>query len=251
MKIKLLFFCLISVVMLDAQSYVFGKVTSEDGIQLAQVSVINMRTDERSETDTDGQFMIRGERGDELRFSRAGYERVTLTVAAANLEKPVSIVLQSIPQEIEAVNLRYQATGNLREDVRHFGDRGQVKQLKEEVSDYISRKSSREVLAPRHAEFVQPVGPGIPIGKVKDRWDDVDLMIYLIESLGEDYFTEELKLSRAEIQPFIYYVFANFERRQALKYGAADGAVVARFVDAAHKRIDSYRNLTAPAQNVP
>lgn len=250
MKIKLLFICLITVIMADAQNYVFGKVSSEDDIQLPQVSIINMRTDERSQSNSDGQFMIRVERGDEIRISRAGYHRFSFTVTSEHIEKPVTITLQSIPQEIEAVNIRYQATGNLKEDVRHFGDRGKVKELKDEVANYISRKSTPEALAPRHGEFVQPVGPGIPIGKVKDRWDDVDLMTYLIESLGEDYFIEELKLSRTEIQPFIYYVFANFDRKQALKYGAADRSVVARFVDAAHKRIDMYRNRNAVPQSV-
>lgn len=245
MKIKLLFLCLIITVLADAQSYIFGKVTSEDGIQLRGVSVINMRTDERSETTADGQFMIRAERGDELRISFAGFERISVTITASHFEKPLVVTLLRIPLEIEAVNITYQATGNLKEDVKHFGDRGKIKQLKDDVSDYISRKSAREVLAPRHGEFVQPVGPGIPIGKVKDRWDDVDLMQYLIESVGREFFTEELKLAPTEIQPFIYFVFANFDRKQALKYGAADRAVVSRFIDAAQKRVEAYRTRTS------
>ncbi len=251
MKIKLLFLCLILTVLADAQSYIFGKVTSEEGFQLSGVSVINLRTDERSETTAEGQFMIRADRGDELRFSRKAYTRSSLTVNETHYENPVTLVLHSIPTEIEAVNIRYQATGNLKEDVKHFGDRGKVKALKDDLSSYIARKSSPEAMAPRHGEFVQPVGPGIPVGKVKDRWDDVDLMHYLAESLGREFFTEELKLSPTEIQPFIYFVFTNFDRKQALKYGAADRSVVARFADAAQKQLEPYRNRTAVQHRTP
>ncbi|MBW8358398.1 MAG: carboxypeptidase-like regulatory domain-containing protein [Weeksellaceae bacterium] len=231
---------------MSAQNYVFGKVTTEDDVELSLVNVLNMKTEERASTNSDGQFMIRASAGDELRFTKPGYDRISKIIQSENFTKPLNIALQRIPAEIETVEIKYRPTGNLREDVKHFGDRGKVKVLKDEVADYVSRKSSAEVLMPRSGEFVQPVGPGFSVGKVKDRWDDIDFMQFLIENVDDSFFTEELKLTKPEIQPFIYYVFTNFERTNIIKYGTVGPADVARFMDAALREIGNYRNNVHP-----
>jgi hypothetical protein len=60
---------------MNAQNYIFGKISTEDGVELTDATVINIRTDERVVSNSDGHFMISGRLGDELRFVKAGYER--------------------------------------------------------------------------------------------------------------------------------------------------------------------------------
>ncbi|MEG0762182.1 MAG: hypothetical protein RR411_11980, partial [Chryseobacterium sp.] len=116
-----------------------------------------------------------------------------------------------------------------------------VEKLKKDLAIYISQKSDPRILAAKPGEFVQPVVRGISIGKIKDKWDDVDFMKYIIMALGEQYFAD-LKIDKPQIQHFIYYVFAGgFERKKILKYGFVSDADLMRFQRAVLTRISSYK----------
>jgi hypothetical protein len=56
-KLLLLFFFSIFINSYS-QEYIFGKVISEQNIELSGVLVINIKTDEKTYTDKDGNFMI-------------------------------------------------------------------------------------------------------------------------------------------------------------------------------------------------
>ena len=56
-KILLLFFFTVFA-NLYSQEYIFGKVTSEQNTEIAGVLVINIKTDEETYTNKDGNFMI-------------------------------------------------------------------------------------------------------------------------------------------------------------------------------------------------
>ncbi len=134
-----------------------------------------------------------------------------------------------------------QPTGNLESDVRNYGDTKPVAKLKAETATYIKAKSTREVLAPKAGEFVQPVGPGISVGGVKSQWDDIDFMKFITKELGEEFFVSDLKLNVTEIQPFIFYIFRNFDRKSALFTGNPTSADLSRFITESYKKLDSYR----------
>ncbi|WP_435525465.1 hypothetical protein [Chryseobacterium indoltheticum] len=53
---------------------------------------------------------------------------------------------------------------------------------------------------------MQPKGQGFSIGKVKNKWDDLDLANYLAYALGEQYFTD-LKIEKPFIFFFHYYYY--------------------------------------------
>ncbi|UKB84505.1 hypothetical protein LF887_02315 [Chryseobacterium sp. MEBOG06] len=242
MKFKLFFFLsLIFFLHTHAQSYIFGKITSEDGAEVQDVNVINIRTDEMVLSNRDGHFMISGRAGDELRFIKVGYERLTRKVASENIQAPMNISLLRTTIQIPEVEVKKGLTGNLKIDTKNYNKPKKVEKLTAEMDRYISQKSDPRILAARPGEFVQPKGEGFSIGKVKDKWDDIDLMSYIKKSLGEEYFTD-LKIEKPLIDHFIYYVFAGgFERKKILKYGFCSDADLYRFQRFVLTRISSYR----------
>ena len=158
---------------------------------------------------------------------------------------PFTITIFRSLHEIEEVEIAYQPTGDLEKDAKNYGDTKPAAKLKAETSRYIRAESSAEVLAPKGGEFVQPVGPGFTVGGPENQWDDVDLMKFLIESLGQDFFTDDLKLKNSEIQPFIYYIFRNFDRKEILFRGICSPYDLSRFINESYKKIEPYR------QNLP
>lgn len=242
MKLKLFFFLsFILFIHTHAQSYIFGKITSESGTEMQDVNVVNIRTDEIVVSNKDGHFMISGRQGDELRFIKAGYERLTKIVSQENTQSPMNINLVRQTIQIPEVEVKQGLTGNLKIDSKLYNKPKKVEKLIKEMDQYIAKKSDPRILAAKPGEFVQPKGEGFFIGKVKNKWDDVDLMKYIRASLGDDYFTN-LKIEKPLIDHFIYYVFAGgFERKKILKYGFCSEADLNRFQRFVLIRISSYR----------
>lgn len=208
---------------------------------MPDVTVINIRTDERVTTNADGHFMISGREGDELRFIKSGYERMNRRITKDNISAPLSITLIRQTTLIEEVEVKKGLTGDLKVDSKNLNRPRKVEKLTQDIDKYIAQKSDPRILAAKAGEFVQPKGQGFSIGKVKDKWDDVDLMRYLRESLGDQYFID-LKIDKSLIEHFIYYVLrSGFERRQILKYGFCSDADLMRFQRAVLARISSYR----------
>lgn len=243
MKLKVFFFLsLIFSVYIHAQSYIFGKITSEDGDEIQDVNVINIRTDEMVISNRDGHFMISGKAGDELRFVKPGYERLTKKVSQENIQSPMNISLIRSTIQIPEVEVKKGLTGNLKIDTKNYNKPQKVIKLTKEIDRYIAQKSDPRILAARPGEFVQPKGEGFSIGKVKNKWDDVDLIKYIRASLGDDYFTD-LKIEKPLIDHFISYVLAGgFERKKILKYGFCSDADLNRFQRFVLTRVSSYRS---------
>lgn len=242
MKLKLLFILsLFFFVSTSAQEYIFGKVTSEDNLEMIDVTVINIRTDERVTTNRDGHFMISGRQGDNLRFIKIGYDRVNTNVTKDNIDSPINIKLIRSAQLIDEVEIKKSLTGDLKIDTKTLNPPKKVEKLKKDLAVYIKQKSDPRILAAKPGEFVQPKGQGFAIGKVKDKWDDVDFMNYLVTALGYQYFNN-LKIENSQVQHFISYVIAGgFERRSILKYGFVSDADLMRFHRAVLSRISSYK----------
>lgn len=244
MKIKL-FFVLASLFFINcnAQNYIFGKVTSEDKNEMPEVTVINIRTDERVLTNRDGHFMISGRAGDELRFVKSGYERTNSKITQENITAPVNVTMIRAAELIAEVEIKKNITGDIKIDAKNLNPPRKVEKLKNDLAKYMSQKSAPGVLAARPGEFVQPVTKGIySFGKVKNKWDDVDLMNYLQNSLGDTFF-QELQIPKPQIQHFILYILrTGFERKNILKYGYCTEADMNRFKNAVLGRISAYKS---------
>jgi hypothetical protein len=239
---KLLFiFFIFTVFHLNAQEYIFGNVRSEENAELEDVGVINLRTDEWAQTNREGHFMIAGKDGDKFRIFKNGYERAEFTANAQNIASAVNIILIRNTQLIEEVELSKSFTGNLKSDSKLLNRPKKVEQLMMDLGGYMSKKSTAGVMAAKAGEFVQPLGPGFPIGKVRNQWDDVDLSIYLQKALGDEYFYD-LKIEKSQIQHFIFFVLQGFERQKILKYAYVDGPDMQRFQQAILTKIEKYKS---------
>lgn len=242
MKFKLLFILsFVFFIQINAQSYIFGKISSEDLTEVPSVTVINMRTNEQVFTNRDGHFMVSGREGDVLRFFKNGYERMDLRVSKQNIESPMNVKLVRAAQLIAEVEIKKGLSGDLKIDSKTMNPPAKVEKLRADISDYIKQKSDPRILAAKPGEFVQPKGQGFSIGKVKNKWDDLDLSNYLAYALGDQYFAD-LKIEKPFIHHFITYILSGgFERQKILKYGFVSDADLRRFQNAVLMRIDSYK----------
>lgn len=220
---------------------VFGIIVDEDNNPLPATLVFNAKTQEKVNTNLNGEFTIEAAQNEELRFIRQGFERRSKTIMQSDFATRLTVILTRNTEEIEEVKIARQPTGNLKTDARNYGDTKAVATLKAETSKYLHAKSSPEILAPKPGEFVQPVGPGFSVGTVKNHWDDIDFMQFLTKELGEEFFVSELKLNVTEIQPFIFYIFRNFDRKSALFTGNPTSSDLSRFITESYKKLDSYR----------
>ena len=241
MKKTLLLFLFILANSFYAQEYIFGKITSEQNIELSGVLILNTRTDEKAYSDSDGNFMISAKNNDALRFVKQKYDRITYSVKPEDFKNSIKITLIKSVVEIEEVEIKTKLTGNLREDARRVESVKKVK-LNKEIAKYIAEKSDPEILKPRGGEFVQPVGQGFSVGKVSNQADQIDLAEDFLEILGEDYFTD-LGLKKSEISGFIFHVMSSLDLKNAYKYGYLKGSDIAQFRKQAEIKINDFRKL--------
>ena len=241
MKKTLLLFLFILANSFYAQEYIFGKITSEQNLELSGVLILNTRTDEKAYSDSDGNFMISAKNNDALRFVKQKYDRITYSVKPEDFKNSIKITLIKSVVEIEEVEIKSKLTGNLREDARRVESVKKVK-LNKEISKYIAEKSDPEIIKPRGGEFVQPVGQGFSVGKVSNQADQIDLAEDFLEILGEDYFTD-LGLKKSEISGFIFHVMSSLDLKNAYKYGYLKGSDIAQFRKQAETKINDFRKL--------
>ena len=241
MKKTLLLFLFILANSFYAQEYIFGKITSEQNIELSGVLILNTRTDEKAYSDSDGNFMISAKNNDALRFVKQKFDRITYSVKPEDFKNSIKITLIKSVVEIEEVEIKSKLTGNLREDARRVESVKKVK-LNKEIAKYIAEKSDPEILKPRGGEFVQPVGQGFSVGKVSNQADQIDLAEEFLEILGEDYFTD-LGLKKSEISSFIFHVMSGLDLKNAYKYGYLKGSDIAQFRKQAETKINDFRKL--------
>lgn len=241
MKKTLLLFLFILANSFYAQEYIFGKITSEQNLELSGVLILNTRTDEKAYSDSDGNFMISAKNNDALRFVKQKYDRITYSVKPEDFKNSIKITLIKSVVEIEEVEIKSKLTGNLREDARRVESVKKVK-LNKEIAKYIAEKSDPEILKPRGGEFVQPVGQGFSVGKVSSKADQIDLAEDFLEILGEDYFTD-LGLKKSEISGFIFHVMNGLDLKNAYKYGYLKGSDIAQFRKQAETKINDFRKL--------
>ena len=241
MKKTLLLFLFLIFYSFHAQEYVFGKITSEQNIELSGVLILNTRTDEKAYSDNDGNFMISAKNNDALRFVKQKFDRITYSVKPEDFKNSIKITLIKSVVEIEEVEIKTKLTGNLKEDASRVESVRKVK-LNKEIAKYITQKSDPLILKPKAGEFVQPKGEGFSVGKVSNQADQIDLAEDFLEILGEDYFTD-LGLKKSEISGFIFHVMNGLDLKNAYKYGYLKGSDIAQFRKQAEIKINDFRKL--------
>ncbi len=183
-------------------------------VALSDVTVININTGIKTITDTQGDFSLQGKPKDELRFTKLGFERIQYFIKENS--HLINIDLQKIV-EIEEVNIKKIPTGDLTKDSKIFDEASSKKKLNSELRDYYKTYSTREVLAPKPGEFIQPAPQGFTMGAIDNQWTTTDFVIWIRATLTEDYFNS-LGLKKSEVDTFIYYSLKSFNITTILKY---------------------------------
>ena len=240
-KILLLFFFTVFA-NLYSQEYIFGKVTSEQNTEIAGVLVINIKTDEETYTNKDGNFMIAAKSKDLLRFVKQKFDRVSYTIKPEDFQKSITINMQKATIEIDEVEIKNKLTGNLKDDINKVENKKKTK-LNQEISKMNLEKTDLTILLPRAGEFKQPKGEGFSIGAIKDRWDTVDVNQGYLYILGEDYFVEELGLKKEEVAHFIGYVMQSLNLKNIKKKGYFLSEDITKFQVLAEKKIKIFKEL--------
>ena len=100
-----------------AQSLFSGKLETEEGLSIGNVMVINLKTNEKVNTDENGKFTISAKLQDEIRFVKKGYDRVSYIVKSTDFQEEKYFRLQKSTVTIEEVVIsRLKLTGNLAKD---------------------------------------------------------------------------------------------------------------------------------------
>ena len=122
-----------------AQSLFSGKVETEEGLSIANVLVINLKTNEKVNTDENGKFIISAKLQDEIRFVKKGYDRVSYIVKSADFQEEKYFRLQKSTVTIEEVIIsRLKLTGNLVKDSKSLD--------KEDVNAKIQKSLGTETI---------------------------------------------------------------------------------------------------------
>lgn len=214
---KLLLITLLFISYLTFSQQIRGGIVS-DSVVVNQVLVVNINSQEKTYSDSKGQFLINGNIGDEIRFVKLGYERKVINVKNYN-NQFINIV--KLPIEIEEVEVKKQLSGNLSKDSKLFDENKKKVTLNNDLRVYFKSPSSAEVLNAKPGEFVQPVGGGISLGKIDDQWSLIDFVEWIRDNLKDDYFIS-MGLRFPEINPFLYYSLRTFNTKNILKYGFCD-----------------------------
>ena len=127
-------FLLLAFSFMNAQQYVIGKVTTETSAEISGVTVYNVRSEEMSQTDIDGNYIIKANVGDELRFIKQRFERISHRVKPDDFSKLLNVSIQLLPQMIEEVEVAFRPTGDLKKDSKALNRAKKVEDLNNDIA---------------------------------------------------------------------------------------------------------------------
>lgn len=206
MEKQLLFLIFFTFSMLAAAQKITGRVLADGSVPVAAVLVINISTDEKTYTDSEGGFAISASIGNEIRFVKQGYERKSVFVNSSTSE--ISIDLNTEVREIEEVEVNpVKLSGDLRKDSKSLTKIDRMEQVRQEIGVPAPPEKPRETAPPT----VKDVGVAAfvlnnlnlnnlyknisgdarrmrQLYKFEDRQDDIN---WILNKFGSEYFTEQ------------------------------------------------------------
>lgn len=200
-----------------SQTKISGTIRSEGDMIITNVLIVNISNDQKTMSNERGEFSIDASIGDEIRFSKAGYERNAIKVNLANF--PLSIILVRIPEQIESVNI-IGLSGDLKNDSKKVNKEDKVAQLQKDLGLPKSPEKPREKPAEVKEVVVAALLGGLNVQGVYDlvsgkarrqkRWykyeDIQDDILWVRKSLEDDYFIEA-EIPKLKINEFLEFSF--------------------------------------------
>ena len=221
--IRLLFIFAFVGISISAQQTVYGKITDEEQHPIPATLVMNMKTGFQAYSDLEGNFSINGNFGDEIRFVRKGYERVSLLFNNEN-QRYVSITLYRVAVAIEEVKIeQVKLTGNLETDSRNLTKIDKAEILNAEIGVPKPPEKPRETPPPTVKEvgvlryalsnvmnfnnLYKNISGDARRMRTQYRYEDLqDNILWIRKRLDDDYFTEA-GIPEEKISEFIAFSF--------------------------------------------
>ncbi|MFT3918656.1 hypothetical protein [Cloacibacterium sp.] len=229
-KLLLLFFFSIFINSYS-QEYVFGKVISEQNIELSGVLVINIKTDEKTYTDQDGNFIISAKNGDVIRFVKQKFDRVSYNIQPEDFNKSIKINMIKSQIEIEEIELKTKLTGNLAKDVKNLSPSKKTLALNQELNAYMREKPFPTLRTP--TAFEKPSVNAVQI----DIKSAIALVAKLIKGNRKPEFIPNENLTKGFLMKVRYNLTDNYFHEMGLKTEEIDS-----FLKFANNRLQLTKN---------
>lgn len=200
-----------------SQSKVSGTTKNENDMIITSVLIVNVSNDQKTMSNDKGDFDIEASNGDEIRFSKTGYERASVKV---NLENtPIPIVLVRIPEQLETVKI-IALSGNLKNDSKKVDKEDKIARLQKDIGLPKSPEKPREKPADVKEVVVGALLGGLNVQGVYDlvsgkarrqknwyRYEDVhDDIKWVRKSIEDDYFVKA-EIPTEKINEFLEFSF--------------------------------------------
>ena len=207
-KLKILFCIFFFTIRISAQQIFSGKVTTEEGIALEQVLVINMRNKEQAYTSSNGEFKITANISDEFRFVKKGYDRISHLVKVSDFDKHILLKMKKSETTInEVVIIPKSKIDRLKKDIEvptvKKGTESKPKPAK--WKDVVKIPPIPIVIAFDVSAFEELITGNARRKKTRYKYEDMQADILQVkEFLGEEYFIEN-KIPSERIHEFLEF----------------------------------------------
>ena len=178
---------------------VSGKVETEEGLSIANVLVINIKTNEKVNTDENGKFTISAKLQDEIRFVKKGYDRVSHIVKSADFDKHILLQMRKSETAInEVVIIPKSKIDRLKKDI-------EVPTVKKGTESKPKPAKWKDVLALDIDAFEELITGNARRKKTRYKYEEMQADILQVkEFLGEEYFIEN-KIPSERIHEFLEF----------------------------------------------
>ena len=176
-----------------------GKVETEEGLSIGNVLVINLKTNEKVNTDENGKFTISAKLQDEIRFVKKGYDRVSHIVKSADFDKHILLKMRETETVIkEVVIIPKSKIDRLKKDI-------EVPTVKKGTESKPKPAKWKDVLALDIDAFEELITGNARRKKTRYKYEDMQADILQVkEFLGEEYFIEN-KIPSERIHEFLEF----------------------------------------------
>lgn len=122
---------------LYSQQKISGKITDENNKDLTAVLVFNISSNKKTQSDSDGKFVIEAEENEEVRFIKDGFYRTDKKITKENISSSMQVNLLKMETLIPEVKITFKPTGNLERDSKHYDEARKIAALKSEMDEYM------------------------------------------------------------------------------------------------------------------
>ena len=176
-----------------------GKVETEEGLSIGNVLVINIKTNEKVNTDESGKFTISAKLQDEIRFVKKGYDRVSHIVKSADFDKHILLKMRETETVIkEVVIIPKSKIDRLKKDI-------EVPTVKKGTESKPRPARWKDVLALDIDAFEELITGNARRKKTRYKYEEMQADVLQVkEFLGEEYFIEN-KIPSERIHEFLEF----------------------------------------------